>query len=460
MRPFLPIKHRRRLPLPAAVIVFFLCGCASYQPEPLPTRPDLAAHAAQLVTPATTPGIHPEQGLTLTEAAILAVRNNPDLKAVRKRLGVARAELFSTGLLPDPQLSANLDYPTGSAPGTVNAFGVGLNYDIIPLINRGARLDSARQAERQARLELLWQEWQVSQQARSLAAQMVGQRREIVLLHEMRALYRQRYRHSRKAVAQGDLTMDVAGTDLTALLDTLSQIHQLEQTRNDTRHTLSLLMGLTPGTQLKIRLPPLPELPAAQTLNREIETLPRRRPDLLALQAGYQSQEAKVRAAVLSQFPAFNIGITRARDTGGVYTAGFSIGIDLPLFSAGRGVIAVARATREQLLEEYQARLDQVAVDVKKLIRLQGIVAAQQKQLDEYLPTLEKLVVRGREAYRRGDIDALTFLNMENTWVTKRLEQIGLEQTQRENLIALQTLLAMPEDGMPRADHVSRGDKP
>ena len=178
------------------------------------------------------------------------------------------------------------------------------------------------------------------------------------------------------------------------------------------------------------------------------------------MQAGYRSQEAKVRAAILSQFPSFSIGITRARDTSSVYTTGFNIGLNLPLFSGNRGAIAIERATREQLREEYQARLDQAALDLDRLFRLQVIVTEQNAQLNEYLPTLEKLVVRGREAYQRGDIDALTFLNMESTWVNKRLEQIGLDRTQMENHIALETLLAMPGDGTPRADDVSEGDKP
>jgi len=69
------------------------------------------------------------------------------------------------------------------------------------------------------------------------------------------------------------------------------------------------------------------------------------------------------------------------------------------------------------------------------------------------------LVDRGREAYRNGDIDALTFLNMENTWINKRLEQINLDQTQRSNLIALQTLLALPEVGSSGSDALSQGDK-
>jgi len=457
MKRFILTEHCRRLLIVAAVVTILLGGCAGYQPLPLSHSVKLAPNVDQLATLGAARDINPLDGLNLTEVAIFAVSNNPDLKAQRTLLGIKRAELFSAGLLPDPQLSANLDYPTGSVPGTVNAFGIGLGYDIVPLINRGARVDSAQQAEQQVRLKLLWQEWQVSQRARSLAVQLAGERQQFALLQEMKDLYQQRYQRSRKAVTRGDLTLGVAGTDLTALLDTLSQINQLEQSSNDTRHELNLMIGLAPDAPLEIRLPPLPMLPMVQELSRNLQTLPQRRPDMLALQAGYRSQEANVRAAILSQFPSLSIGITRARDTSNVYTTGFNIGLNLPLFSGNRGAIAVERATREQLREEYQARLDQAMVDVDRLIRLQGIVAAQQKQLNEYLPTLEELVDRGREAYRNGDIDALTFLNMENTWVSKRLEQIRLDQTQRNNLIALQTLLAMPGDGMPRTDAVSEG---
>jgi outer membrane protein TolC len=447
MRPPILTRPRCWLGL-AAFIALLLGGCASYQPKPLTHSADLSPNVNQLAS-FQTAGKPPFSGrLSLAQVAALAVANNPDLKALRKRLGVAQQQLYSEGLWPDPQFSAILDHPTGGAAGAVDAFGLGLGYDLIPLINRGTRVDSATQALEQSRLDLLWQQWQVSQQARSLAVTLASQRRQMALLREMHDLYRQRYRRSQKALAKGDLTLGVAGTDLTALLDTLSQINQLEQTDNDTRHALNLLLGLAPEASVDIYLPPAPVLPDPQALRREIKELPQRRPDLLALQAGYRSQEAKVRAAILSQFPSISIGISRARDTAGLYTSGFNIGLNLPLFSANKGAIAVERATREQLREEYQARLDKTAVDVDRLIRLQAIVARQQQRLDEYLPTLEKMVASGRQAYRREDIDALTFLNMETTWMTKRLEKISLDRTQRENLIALQTLLALPGQGV------------
>lgn len=454
------IKRRRPVSAPFLLLALFLGGCAAYHPKPLPAAPDLVHRADQLQKPGEVISNAPGKGLGLTELAALAVRNNPDLKASRRKLGVKHAKLFSAGLLPDPQLSASLDHPTGNVPAAVNAFGLGLGYDLVPLINRPARLDSARFEQDRARLELVWQEWQVSQQARILAVNLAGKRRQLVLLQEMKGLYQRRYRRSSAAVARGDLTLGVAGTDLTALLDTLSQINQMRQSINDTRHTLNLLIGLQADAPLEIRLPPAPELVDARMAGRELQTLPQRRPDLLALKAGYQSQEARVRAAVLSQFPSLTVGITRARDTGNLYTTGFNIGLNLPFFSGNRGAIAVERATREQLRAQFQARIDQAAVDVDKLVHLQGIVAAQQKQLDEYLPTLRKLVERGRRAYHNGDIDALTFINMERTWIGKRLEQIRLDQTQRDNLIALQTLLALQAKDPKQTAGPSRGGKP
>jgi outer membrane protein TolC len=421
-----------------------LSGCASYAAKPLSERTDLAPSLNRLELADPNTAARAESGLDLEELAALAVRNNPDLKAKRERLGVANAQLYAAGLLPDPQLSTNLDSPTCASTGLVTAYGVALGYDIVPLVTRGARVQSERQAAAQVDLGLLWEEWQVSQQARTMAVRWASERAQLALLEQMRDLYRKRYRFSAEALRQGNLTVDVAGTDLTALLDTLSRLNQLEQSHNETENALHLLLGLAPQAPLAVEVPPPPPPEAPGALQKLLPSLPERRPDLLALQAGYRSQEAKVRAAILSQFPSFSIGINRARDTGSVYTSGFNVGLNLPLFSGNRGAIAIERATRKQLHTEYQARLDQAVVDIDKLTRLQGIVAAQQRRLDEYLPTLGRMVEQTRKASLRQDIDALTFLNMETTWIGKRLERIQLDQSLWESHVALQTLLAVP----------------
>ena len=422
------------------VLLLILGGCTTYKPLPLDRHTSLAPSIEEL---ARAVPLDAAKGLSLSDIAVLAVENNPDLKAQRLRMGVAGAELYAAKLFPDPQLSASFDHPT-TQPGNINAFGLGLDYDIVSLITRGERVESGQQALAQTSLELLWQEWQVGQQARSLAVRWIGERDRLELLDNMQQLYAARYRRSTESMQRGDLTLETNGTDLTALLDSLSQISQLRQEHNATGHALHLLLGPAPEAPLPLAAGGFPESYSKEQVHAQLAELPNRRPDLLALQAGYRSQEAKVHAAILAQFPSVSIGITRARDTSNVYTSGLGVGLELPLFSGSRGAIAVERATREQLRAEYRTRIDQAAVAADELFELQNIVNGQKQQLEEYLPTLEHVVESAREAYQRGDMDALTFLNMESTWINKRLEQIDLSQLQWENRIALQTILALP----------------
>ena len=69
------------------LLTLFLVGCATYQPEPLPVNNDLALQVDQ---PRRPEGMHSaiaNDGLGLTDIAVLAVRNNPELNVRRKQLG-------------------------------------------------------------------------------------------------------------------------------------------------------------------------------------------------------------------------------------------------------------------------------------------------------------------------------------------------------------------------------------
>ncbi len=433
-----------------------LSACASYSPLPLPEASPLAVSLSSLQVKASqlrtdTQSLYPlnfSDGLDLTEIAMLAVLMNPELRAQRARLGVARAQAFAAGVLPDPQLASSLDHPADGGVALVDAWSLGLSYDLGSLINRQARLDAEQSVQMQVQLEVLWQEWQVIQRAQTLAVRYKLEARRLALLKSMRSLYADRFKKSRRALAEGNVTMDNNGIDLTALLDSLSQLSQLEQTHNQTRHALGLLLGLQSNIEFAIaELPPEKNLDTV-LLRRQLKRLPELRPDLLALKAGYQAQESRIRAAILAQFPSFNLGVSRARDTGNVYTNGFNIGLSLPLFNGNKGVIAVERATREQLYQEYQVRRAQADDDIARLLDLQTIISRQRDSLMQYLPTLESIVMRARKAYQRGDLNALTFLSLESTWLNKRLEAISLLQNQWEIQISFQVLLALPDSGL------------
>ncbi|MEO8837986.1 MAG: hypothetical protein ABI351_04680, partial [Herbaspirillum sp.] len=101
-------------------ILFGFTGCASYILKPLPERVDLPRSAASIVIDSANLPFHhlsshvfnPADGLDMDEVAMLAVANNPQLKQARDALGIARAQSFAAGLLPDPQLGLTSDHPT------------------------------------------------------------------------------------------------------------------------------------------------------------------------------------------------------------------------------------------------------------------------------------------------------------------------------------------------------------
>jgi len=441
MMPYLPLLLALNL---------VLGGCARYQPLPLPEGSPLVANVARLDTrlPRGCAGVrpvNPADGLDLDEIAVLAAVNDPDLIARRAALGVAQAQVLAAGLFPDPQISAGWAFPTSHMPGLVGGWGLALNYDFIALLTRPARLQAARRHQEQVHLQILWQEWQVIRQARTLAVRYLLENQRLARLRAVLELYRKRSRRSARALASGDITLDVHGTDLTALLQLYSQINQLRQTHNVTGHRLRRILGLEPAAPLK--LAPLPDYPpvAQPDLTPILPSLPSRRPDLLALKAGYRSQEARVRAAILAQFPSLSLGVAGARDTGSVNTVGPTATLTLPLFAGNRGRISMERATRAQLAREFQARLAEARVEVDQFRRQQAIILDQMVILGRYLPQLEPLVVQARGAYNRGEINPLIYLNLELTLLKQQLARIRLQQTLWSLRFRLEALLAWPE---------------
>ena len=125
-------------------------------------------------------------------------------------------------------------------------------------------------------------------------------------------------------------------------------------------------MGVRPEIAFRLGdLNPLP--PNVTNVDALLASLPHRRPDLLALRAGYESQEATVRRAILAQFPSISIGVNRSRDNTDVNAIGPGVTMNLPIFNRNRGQIATEKATRAQFRDEYQARIDQSVSDVRAL---------------------------------------------------------------------------------------------
>lgn len=358
-------------------VIAVLSGCVAYQPESLPAKTDLKVSVGGLRLPSQelqpVPGlrprrINPHAALTGTDIAILAVLNDPALRASETRHGLASAGVFAAGLLPDPILSLAGELPTVGSTAAGSGSNVELGEALVPLVTRSARIRAAQANLREVDLDLLWKGWQVAQHARWLVAEIIAERQ--LLKNEMAVSKRaQTWRRKLDRIrASGALSVreeaqleNLAGGLIGAATST-------ERKLNDAEHRLHALLGLEPSAHLVLRSSPAP-CPSSIAVDSALKNLSRRRADLLALAAGFRSKDEKLRAAIAAQFPAISISFLRQSDLEGVTSIGIGLRLRLPFFNGNRGAIHKAEADRSVLRAHYLARLDRAVSEVSRLQR-------------------------------------------------------------------------------------------
>ncbi|CAM5446865.1 TolC family protein [Rhodanobacter lindaniclasticus] len=434
-------------------------GCATYHDLPLGHGAG-AASVAQLSAPTSgmplpalaTHRFDPADGLDVTEVAMLAVANSPSLRLKRDELGIARAQAFAAGLLPDPQLGVSADFPRRSGAGLVTAYSLGLSEDIGALLTRSSRRAAARDQASQVNLDLLWAEWQTVAQARLLFDQVLSLRAQ-----------QQRLEHEQDALATvsgtihaallaGNLTYDGASAGLNAEADVRKRLADTAIALHQAQGDLYQLLGLAPTATLDLVGAPYLSQPTSPQVQAALDDLPRRRPDLLALQAGYQSQQAKLRRAILAQFPALTIGFNTARDTSAVYTHGLSIGITLPLFDRNRGNIAIERATRQQLHDDYAARVLATRSDMQRITRDLATLEGHLATLDAHARQLDQAGAAAERAWQAGTLDWPVYLSIRANALGADLDLLAVRQERARQSIALEALLGNTDLAPPPPD--------
>jgi outer membrane protein TolC len=418
-----------------------LAGCQHYAPLPLQTEAALAPSLAAI------PDL-PARALTVSEVAALAVTRNPDLLAARAKAGVAEAQLVQAGVLPNPSLSGAI-LPLLSGAGSVPGWNLGLSQDIKALIVLKPKRRSAKDSLNQVHADLLWQEWQVAGQARQLAGDIVLGERLRPMLERAYELMAKRYGANRKALEAGNATLSTLAPSAGALQAARAAMLQQDQAQLANRHKLNALLGIAPDVALPladaIDLPGFDPSEARAMLS----TLPQRRPDLLALRAGYAAQDEQLRVAILSQFPDLVLGASASSDNSKVISGGPNVQIGLPVFDRNQGNIAVARATREQLNREYAARIAAVTGEVGALLSERDQIALQLAAVRHDLDEARAAADRAAQAFAASTLDERSFVDLLSSRFSKEQEVMTLELALFDRQVAIQTLIGA---GLPAVD--------
>ena len=379
-------------------------------------------------------------GLSPDEAAVLAVLANPGLRAVRDQRAIAAGQVLQAGILPNPRLTYFLSIPTGTVPvGTVTEFGGTVLWDLQTLINRGARVDAAEARAEAVDLDIAWQEWQVAQAAKLAAYRLLTLRYQAQLATELSDFLTDNVTQMRQALQRGILTGLELSAAETAHNNARTNMLELEKEVRQQQLALNRLLGLPPDSAIPLeRTIDLPARLVPPTLEWFLDGLEDRRLDLVALRQGYVSQEATVRAAILSQFSNITIGFYDVRDLGNFYRPGPQISTDLPIFNRNQGNIAIERATRQKLLDEYTNRVFQTRNDIAKLLVTIHWLNDQVATAQAGKPILQKLVVTLREALRQGQATVVLYYSALINLTAKQIQILTYQQQLIDTLITLE----------------------
>jgi biotin carboxyl carrier protein len=323
--------------------------------------------------------------ITLAALDRLVVLNNPDLRAARAKVGIGAAgdagrhppESPGCGHLPVRHCRARR-YP-----------------ECESILLLGTKGEAAQNAAFEISATLLWQEWQTLSKARLLFVDIVSGERAKKLIVQSRNFLQERFDLTSTAISQGNATLATLSPDLVAVGDIQKTYDDLERLQLSRRYQLNALLGLAPRAKLTLVAPAeVARIDPAAILS-QVSTLADRRPDLIALQYGYRSEDAKVREAILSQFPNLLVGVVSV-GTGNMaktLTLGPQLTVDLPMFDRNQGGIAVEQATREQLYREFNARISAAAGEIGALLSEQALLSPQLADLEPRLKEARTILV-------------------------------------------------------------------
>ncbi|WP_284259449.1 TolC family protein [Acidocella aquatica] len=422
-----------------------LAGCTMYHAAPLSLKPPLQTSVAGL-NRNLPDGTAVQLGMPLSarNVAALAVLNDPDLVAARAAHGVAQADLLSAGLLPDPVISGGFAALI-SGPGSAPSITGSLMQDVSALITYSANVRAAKAGVAQVDADILWQEWQVASAAEQLCILIQGDNETLDSLRADQNALTAVNTSTSNATASGNLTIAQSSSSLAALATTATALNNARQTLAQDQDALDALLDLQPGVVIDIKAGPVDQIDPALA-NEAIATLASRRPDLIALRYGYQQADARLRAAILTQFLPVTVGAAGGSDTSKVVSIGPQVSLTLPLFNRNRGGIASATATRAQLAAQFNASLASAQGSAAALLMEIGLLQSQSTAAAQAADVASGIAANAHTAFVNGNLDALSAVSLQTASADRRREAIALRVQLLTARLSLATLLGI---GLP-----------
>ena len=349
----------------AGLLALGSAACATYEPAPLAPLdllrrlnaaglPDLPADVAPVGSRAP---FDPTDGLSVAEAAGVALRLHPGLRVARAEVGVARALLVEAGLLPDPvvgwdAMNVVADFVADRKSGA-NSYvaGASLVWEVPRPGEVDAREGVARGRVGEGRAGLLRAEWELVREVHLAYVRLAFVGASLELNAAQLAIAERTCDHVQRARAAGVATALQVELASVARDRVRADRARLALEGATARQDALALLGLPPDAPVRLEASPAllagPAPEALEDAGALTEAAVARRPDLAELAARYAQAEETLRLEVARQWPQVWVG------TG--------VSVSLPVFSRFNApTIETARRARDAGRARFVAGLHEV----------------------------------------------------------------------------------------------------
>lgn len=395
--------------------------------------------------------LDPGRGLSVAEAVRLALRQNPELAALRLGRAAAEGAVAEARALADPELrSGRLDWADDGI-GARN-YNLALRWTPPRWGERGERTRQARSRVEEIDAELAAAEQRLAAEVRSLFTEIVfldEQIREadaaVAVRGRMVSLLEAQVEAGAKALLDRTLG-ELALADARALPASLRLERRLRLAR------LNDKLGLPPGREpaLQAERGLLEFEPRALEADGLIRRALAARSELAAAAARCEQARSALDLRRRQRYPWFSfLQLSREFDfRNGNEFWGFRFGLDLPVFKWRSGTLRRPEADLERCQLELEAARRRVALEVEE--RLAGL-RARGAELELYLRELEpaarRVVEVASQAVAAGQADELEKLSAEARRIQHRQAYLGKLLDYRRMEIELELALG---EAIPR----------
>lgn len=436
-----------------------LAGCTTYRAAPIDPQhaaeqfetrrlddSQLREHLARLLP--EVDASWPLQVWDRGELLAVALVQNPQLVVARAQIEAAVAREITARHPINPDLTLQSEY---AAHQEAHPWLYGLSLDWLLRSPKQRMLERAiaRSDTANMRSQLMDQTWAVRRALSAALSEWEGARRRLTLLDQLALAQDQLVTLQKNRVQAGEDSPGETVTVEQARIEIEQQQAQTRAVANAAQATAAKALGLPPEALdgMAFSWPDWGAPPAiSETERREKrEQALLSRADLAVAIGEYGIAEARLKLAVIQQYPQLTLGPGYYWDHG-IAKFPLDVGLTLPL-NGNKGEIAEARAARELAGKRLLALQADIYGEITAAERAENLARASAATAERRLETARRQVQQSELGLRLGEADALERVGAEILAIRAELEVLEMRARLQAARDDLEDVLHAPLSG-------------